>query len=131
MDELDRGSQVVLLGSAITKRAGDQQQDRWPQTFAARADDVVGDRADQSDIRAKAAADHGIDRGHVLGNHRMQVSGGEYCGRQGVGVGHDGLRTSKRLEGGIIWARCFRPRFVRPHGFETCGSPRARGGSAS
>ena len=104
MDELDGGSQFMLGGAAVTKRTADQQQDRRPQPLASRADDVISDGTDQHHIRIEAAADHRIDRSHVLLDDRVKVGGGERGREQGVGVGHDGLRTNERLRTKIIRA---------------------------
>ena len=112
MNELDRGSQFVLGSAAVAKRTADQQQDRRPQPLASRADDVVGDRADQHHIRIEAAADHRVDRGHVLLDDRVKVGGGERGRGQGVGVGHDGLGTGERLRIKSIRAPWFRPRML-------------------
>ena len=79
VDELDDGGEQHMGGAFVAERPRDQQHHGRTQALAARANDVVGDRVDQSDIGVQSLADDGVDGLHVgrdRGQHGPEVRNG-------------------------------------------------------
>src|SRR5690606_35794677 len=83
VDELDDRRELVVFGAVAAAGAAGQRHQHRPQALAAGRHDVLGDLVDQDHVGGQAAADQGVDPGHVVGGQgldRCEVG-------QGGGVG--------------------------------------------
>ena len=67
---------MCWCGAAIAAGLGDQQQQRRAQPLAAAGDDVVGDLADQRDVRVQRFAQDPIDGLQVVAQRGLQQRNG-------------------------------------------------------
>lgn len=65
MNELDDGSQFVMMTAPVIQRTGSEQDQGRSHAFAAAVDDVFGNLPDKNHIGVQTVADHRIHRLHV------------------------------------------------------------------
>ena len=70
VDELDRGGQLVVARSWVSKQACASERQHRPHALAAAGDQVAGELGDQRDLALHALEDDGIDAVHVGGDER-------------------------------------------------------------
>jgi hypothetical protein len=62
----------VLMRASIAAGLGNQQQQRGPQPLAAAGDDVIGDPANQRDVRVQRFAQHLVDGLQVIAQRGLE-----------------------------------------------------------
>ena len=113
VDHLDDRRQRVPIGALVPAGARGEQDQRRPQALASPADDVLGDLADQCDVRTEALPEDAVDLGHLGREQGLEVFGGHVAVRGGGGgsrrvAAGSGAANAKAREK----ADCNRP--VRP-----------------
>ncbi|MNS89148.1 hypothetical protein D3C72_1231520 [compost metagenome] len=68
VDEFHHGGQQLVMGAFVAQGASHHQHHGRAHALAARANDVVANRADQDDVRIQPIADDCIDSLHIVSN---------------------------------------------------------------
>ncbi|MNN85805.1 hypothetical protein D3C81_2031370 [compost metagenome] len=68
VDEFHHGSQQLVMGAFVAQGARHHQHHGRAHALAARANDVVADRADQHHIGIQPIADNRVDSLHIVSN---------------------------------------------------------------